>query len=92
MITLSLGIDISIYLYAPLFLILIFAGFTVAGLFFRRHQLSTDENLKYERQRDFNITLFEFGKQLKKISGNIGIPIDGSFNDELDRLKRRANL
>ena len=50
--------SISFWVYAPLFFGGIISMFTLTGLFFRRIQLSTDEDLKYEKQKELNKTLY----------------------------------
>jgi hypothetical protein len=50
---------ISFYIFAPLFLITMIVIVTVIGFKFRNIQLSTDEDIRYEKQKDFNRTLLE---------------------------------
>lgn len=83
---------IPLWLFAPLFIGGVFSAFTVSGLLFRKVQMSTDEDLKYERQTELNKTLFEMAKQLKKISEKNGITLDDSFEERLDELKRIVTL
>ena len=47
------------FIFAPIFLIGMTAIVTVVGFKFRNIQLSTDEDIKYEKQKDFNRTLYE---------------------------------
>ncbi len=50
---------IPFWIFAPLFLISMICVVTVIGFKFRNIQLSTDEDIKYEKQKDFNKTLLE---------------------------------
>ncbi len=50
---------IPFIVFAPLFLIIMTAIVTVIGFKFRNIQLSTDEDIKYEKQKDFNKTLYQ---------------------------------
>ena len=50
---------IPFIVFAPLFLIIMTVIVTVIGFKFRNVQLSTDEDIKYEKQKDFNKTLLE---------------------------------
>lgn len=79
--------NISFFIFAPLFLLAVFFGFTLAGFFFRRIQLSTDEDLKYEKQKELNKTLFEIMTLQKKIAESKSISIDNSFHDRLKDVK-----
>jgi len=49
---------ISIYLFIPLFVAFMIAVATIIGFKFRGIQLSTDEDMKYEKQKELNKTLF----------------------------------
>ncbi len=51
--------NISFWIFAPLFLISMVLIVTVIGFKFRNIQLSTDEDIRYEKQKDFNKTLLE---------------------------------
>lgn len=79
--------SIPFWLYAPLFLSAVLICFAGAGLAFRKIQLSTDEDLKYEKQSELNRTLYEIMEQLKKISLAKNVAIDESFWDRLDFVK-----
>lgn len=87
---LILSVDIPFWIYAPLFFIGVFSTFGVLGLFFRTKQLSTDENLKYEQQVDFNKTLYEIMKAQRSIMNQLNIPISTSYNTQLDNVKSIA--
>ena len=50
---------IPFIVFAPLFLIIMTVIVTVIGFKFRNVQLSTDEDIKYEKQKDFNKTLYQ---------------------------------
>ncbi len=50
---------IPFIIFAPLFLIIMTVIVTVIGFKFRNVQLSTDEDIKYEKQKDFNKTLYQ---------------------------------
>ena len=50
---------IPFWLFVPLFMAAMITLVTVVGFKFRNIQLSTDEDIKYEKQKDFNKTLLE---------------------------------
>jgi hypothetical protein len=50
---------IPFIVFAPLFLIIMTVIVTVIGFKFRNVQLSTDEDIRYEKQKDFNKTLYQ---------------------------------
>lgn len=80
--------SISFWLYAPLFFSGVVSIFVVTGLFFRRIQLSTDEDLKYEKQKELNRTLLEIMRTQKKIMGVMNITPDDSFGERYDYIKK----
>lgn len=49
---------IPFWIFAPIFLFTMIGVVTVIGFKFRNIQLSTDEDIKYEKQKDFNKTLY----------------------------------
>ena len=57
---------IPFIVFAPLFLISMIVIVTVIGFKFRNVQLSTDEDIKYEKQKDFNKTLYQIMLALEK--------------------------
>ena len=57
-ITLSTDI-IPFWLFVPVFLFFMISLVVIIGYKFRVIQLSTDEDIKYEKQADFNSTLYE---------------------------------
>ena len=57
---------IPFIIFAPLFLIIMTVIVTVIGFKFRNVQLSTDEDIKYEKQKDFNKTLYQIMLALEK--------------------------
>lgn len=84
--------NIPFWVYAPLFLIGVVSVFTIIGLLFRKIQLSTDEDLKYEKQKELNKTQFEIMKQLKKLSDAANIPVDNSFLDRMETVKKISEI
>ena len=50
---------IPFWIFAPIFLIGMTTLVTIVGYKFRNIQLSTDEDIKYEKQKDFNKTLYQ---------------------------------
>lgn len=76
---------IPFYIFAPLFLIGMTVIVTVIGFKFRNIQLSTDEDIKYEKQKDFNKTLLEIMNALD--DGNRS----PEFYKRLDYVKKISN-
>lgn len=74
--------SISFWIYAPLFFLGIISMFTVTGLFFRKIQLSTDEDLKYEKQTELNKTLYQIMLALSKD------PQNPEFYKRMDLVKK----
>lgn len=85
-----LTLDIPFWIYTPIFLIGVVLVFTVIGLLFRRIQLSTDEDLKYEKQIQLNKTLLEIMKQQIQISDALHIPLNYSFYNRLGTVEEIA--
>lgn len=79
---------ISFYLFAPLFFCALVVAFGFVGFLFRRIQLSTDEDLKYEKQIELNRTLFHIMQQQARISNALNIPIDKEFLTRLESIKK----
>ena len=73
---------IPFIVFAPLFLIIMTVIVTVIGFKFRNIQLSTDEDIKYEKQKDFNKTLYQI--MLAIDDGNKS----RAFYDRLDYVER----
>ena len=73
---------IPFIIFAPLFLIIMTVIVTVIGFKFRNVQLSTDEDIKYEKQADFNRTLYHIMSALDNDMQN------KSFYDRMDYVKK----
>lgn len=63
--TLRLADIVPLGLFVPMFLMGVVSVFTAVGFYFRKIQLSTDEDMKYEKQVDFNKTLLVIMKALE---------------------------
>ena len=61
---------ISIFVFIPIFLVTMITISTIIGFKFRGIQLSTDEDMKYEKQRELNKTLYQI--MLALDNGNMG--------------------
>lgn len=92
MVTVSLNLEISFWIYAPLFILGVLTSFTLMGNIFRHKQLSTDLDLTYQKQIELNKTLLELQKDLKVIKSALNIPIDNSSNDRIDVVQKISRL
>jgi len=72
---------VPMWIFIPLFIIGVFSLFGVVGLFFRRIQLSTDEDLKYEKQIELNKTLYQIMLALSKQKQDL------EFYQRMDEVK-----
>ncbi len=73
---------IPFWLFIPLMLIALISLVTFVGYKFRTIQLSTDEDIKYEKQADFNRTLYHIMSALDNDMQN------KSFYDRMDYVKK----
>lgn len=76
---------IPFYIFAPLFLATMTVIVTVIGFKFRNIQLSTDEDIRYEKQKDFNKTLLEIMNALDDDQRST------AFYERLDYVKKIIN-
>lgn len=74
---------IPIWIFAPLFVLTMAIIVTVIGLKFRKIQLATDEDMKYERQIELNKTLLEIMKAL-----NDDKQRDKRFTDRMEWIEK----
>ncbi len=81
-ITLSTDI-IPFWLFVPVFLFFMISLVVIIGYKFRVIQLSTDEDIKYEKQADFNSTLYEMMIAQKDIMEKLGITPSELFMDRV---------
>lgn len=69
LIYLSIQNTIPVWLFLPLFVITIFATFTIIGNKFRKVQFTTDSNLLYEQQTEQAKTHLIICQALSKLNG-----------------------
>ncbi len=74
---------LPIWIFVPLFVSFMVVVATVIGFKFRGIQLQTDEDMKYEKQRELNKTLYEIMKALSDDA-----PRDQYFLDRMEFVKR----
>jgi len=75
------------YVFLPMFLISMITLVTVVGLKFRNIQLSTDEDMKYEKQKELNKTLYLIMEALCKQNEQ-----SPEFYDRMYEVKRISGL
>jgi hypothetical protein len=77
---------IPLYIFAPVFIILMILLVTFVGFKFRNIQLSTDEDIKYEKQVKLNQTLYQI---MLALDDDNRTP---EFYRKLDEIKEIADI
>lgn len=78
---------IPFYVFLPIFLISMITIVTLIGLKFRNIQLSTDEDMKYEKQKELNKTLYFIMEALEKQDFQ-----NPEFIERMNEVKRIAGI
>lgn len=84
---LTLNEIIPIYIFIPVFVMGMFTVFTITGLKFRQVQLSTDEDLKYEKKSENAKTIYQMMLAQKQMMENMNIPPTKEFLDRMEYMK-----
>ena len=77
---------VPIYVFMPVFVIFMVFVATIIGFKFRGIQLSTDEDMKYEKQKELNKTLYE----IMKVLNNPKLNSSYDFTKRMETVKRIA--
>ena len=82
---------ISIWVFAPLFVITILITHTIIGNKFRHHQQPTDLNLGYEKSTQAGKTVHIWMESNKKIMDKLNIPYPDGFEERLEYMRKIGN-
>jgi len=79
---------IPIWAFVPMFVMFMITVATIIGFKFRGIQLQTDEDMKYEKQRELNKTLYEIMNQVRKNGSSENI--SDEFEKRMEWVRRIA--
>ncbi len=79
---------IPIYIFAPVFILLIVMMYVAIGNRFRKIQQTTDLDMGYEKSRQQGITNYNIMKAQESIMISLNIEIPKGFNDRLEYVRK----
>ncbi len=82
---------IPLYIFAPLFVMVIIVTYTIIGNKFRKIQQTTDLDLSYEKSKAAGKTVYEMMKRIDDIADKVGLAKDEDYENTKKYMKKIGN-